>query len=324
MPNPEMETLTIGNNTYDVRDGRIGDLADLVTTDKSTVVAAINEAAQSGGSGLTPEIKTALLQLASKVAYIDGQGAQYYQDLMLALYPLDHITAVYTQSGDVYTDDPLDILTADLVVTAYYDGGTSEVIPAADYTLSGSLSTAGTQTITVSYMGETTTFSVTVTAPLYTIPDFAEKSLTVSGKTAKVKKVDGVYTYSGNYAGAAYLYPDASTFSATKASTLWFTIPQDAVVKAQLIDMVYSNPNSASHQFDFKFSRMESGAGNSFNTAYILPANSSGTEALAEYDNAQAEERNLSSVSFQFRDTMSSACSITFKYRLWVNGVRYL
>lgn len=49
MPNPEMKTLTVGENTFDIRDGRIGDLADLDTTDKSSVVAAINEAAQGSG-----------------------------------------------------------------------------------------------------------------------------------------------------------------------------------------------------------------------------------------------------------------------------------
>lgn len=49
MPNPEMKTLTVGENTFDIRDDRIGDLADLDTTDKSSVVAAINEAAQGSG-----------------------------------------------------------------------------------------------------------------------------------------------------------------------------------------------------------------------------------------------------------------------------------
>lgn len=50
MPNPEMKTLTVGNNTFDIRDDRIGDLADLDTIDKSSVVDAINEAVQSGGN----------------------------------------------------------------------------------------------------------------------------------------------------------------------------------------------------------------------------------------------------------------------------------
>lgn len=49
MPNPIMDQLTVGNTTWDINDGRVGDLADLDTTDKSSIVAAINEAAQSGG-----------------------------------------------------------------------------------------------------------------------------------------------------------------------------------------------------------------------------------------------------------------------------------
>jgi hypothetical protein len=72
------------------------------------------------------------------------------------------ITAVYTQSGTVYDTDTLDSLKPDLVVTANYSGGTSETVPASDYTLSGTL-TEGTSTITVSYAGLTTTFNVTVT-----------------------------------------------------------------------------------------------------------------------------------------------------------------
>ena len=115
------------------------------------------------GSGLTEDIKQALLQIASKVAYIDADGQDYYDDLYDALYPsvdLDHITAVYTQSGTVYTTDSLDDLKTDLVVTASYTDSSSEVV--TSYTLSGSL-TVGTSTITVTYGGKTTTFTVTVT-----------------------------------------------------------------------------------------------------------------------------------------------------------------
>ena len=70
------------------------------------------------------------------------------------------ISAVYTQSGTVYDTDTLDSLREDLVVTATYEGGTASVV--TTYALSGTL-TAGTSTITVTYGGETTTFSVTVT-----------------------------------------------------------------------------------------------------------------------------------------------------------------
>lgn len=71
------------------------------------------------------------------------------------------ISAVYTQSGTVYDTDSLDSLKDDLVVTASYEGGTSGVVDEEDYTLSGTL-TVGTSSVTVSYGGKTTTFTVTV------------------------------------------------------------------------------------------------------------------------------------------------------------------
>ena len=125
------------------------------------------------GDGITEEVKQALLQLARKVAYIDDQGETYYQDLYNALYgttpaELVSISAAYTQSGTVYDTDSLDSLKADLIVTAAYSDSSTAVIPAADYTLSGSL-TAGTSTITVSYSGKTATFQVTVMASAVTL-----------------------------------------------------------------------------------------------------------------------------------------------------------
>ena len=72
------------------------------------------------------------------------------------------ISALYTQSGTVYDTDSLDSLKSDLVVTATYVDQSTYTVPSAEYTLSGTL-TAGTSTITVSYGGKTTTFTVTVT-----------------------------------------------------------------------------------------------------------------------------------------------------------------
>ena len=76
---------------------------------------------------------------------------------------LSSISAVYTQSGTVYTTDSLDSLKSDLVVTAHWSDNTTSTVSSSDYTLSGTL-TAGTSTVTVSYGGKTTTFNVTVTA----------------------------------------------------------------------------------------------------------------------------------------------------------------
>ena len=74
---------------------------------------------------------------------------------------LESISAVYTQSGTVFPTDSLDSLKADLVVTATYSDTSTATIPSTDYTLSGTL-TVGTNTITVTYQGKTTTFTVTV------------------------------------------------------------------------------------------------------------------------------------------------------------------
>lgn len=123
----------------------------------------LQEEIEGGGSGLTADLKAALDQLAQKVAYIDEDGQTYYDALHNALYPpasLSSISCVYTQSGTVYDTDSLNDLKSDLVVTAHYDNGTTSVV--TNYTLSGTL-VAGTSTITVSYGGKTTTFTVTVT-----------------------------------------------------------------------------------------------------------------------------------------------------------------
>lgn len=116
----------------------------------------------SGGGGLSSDLKAALLQLAAKVAYIDDQGQTYYNDLFDALYQTVSISAAYTQSGTVYDTDSLDMLKSDLVVTATYSDGSTSIIPAANYTLSGTLA-EGTSMVTVRYGGKTTTFNVSVT-----------------------------------------------------------------------------------------------------------------------------------------------------------------
>ena len=74
---------------------------------------------------------------------------------------LASISAAFTQ-GDavIYNTDSLDTLKQYLVVTAAMTDSTTRTV--TNYTLSGTL-TVGTSTITVSYGGKTTTFSVTVT-----------------------------------------------------------------------------------------------------------------------------------------------------------------
>jgi hypothetical protein len=78
-----------------------------------------------------------------------------------AVPTVSSISATYTQSGTVYDTDSLDSLKTDLVVTATWSDSTTSTVASSDYTLSGTL-TEGTSTVTVTYEGKTTTFTVTV------------------------------------------------------------------------------------------------------------------------------------------------------------------
>lgn len=116
------------------------------------------------GSGLTEDIKVALLACFEKVAWIDKDGQDYYDALYDALYPstdLVSISAVFTQgSAVIYDTDSLDTLKQYLVVTAHMSDSSTQTV--TNYVLSGTLS-AGTSTITVTYGGKTATFTVIVT-----------------------------------------------------------------------------------------------------------------------------------------------------------------
>lgn len=114
------------------------------------------------GGSMDTETKDALLECFEHVAWIDTDGQIYYNNLLNALYPLQSISAVYTQSGTVTPSTPLDDLKSDLVVTATFEDGTTKTV--TNYTLSGTLA-VGTSTVTVTYFTETTTFNVTVSLP---------------------------------------------------------------------------------------------------------------------------------------------------------------
>lgn len=125
------------------------------------------------GGEISNDLKQALLQLASKVVYIDEHGQTYYNDLYNALYPheLMSISATFNQGSNIIYDiDPLTVLNQYLTVVASYSDGTTETISSSDYTLSGNL-LEGVSTITVYYEGFTDTFNVNVThmAGYYTI-----------------------------------------------------------------------------------------------------------------------------------------------------------
>lgn len=286
------------------------------------VLLGVQEQINATYASPSPELKQALLNLAEHIAYIDDDGQTYYDALYDALFPtvsLVSISAEYTQSGTVWTDDTLDDLKADLVVTALYSDGTSETV--STYTLSGSL-TSGTSTITVTYLEKTTTFDVTVTAPLYSIPDFAEQTVSSGGKSMSIKKVNGRYTMSGSWASVAYVYPDG-TVSSSKSNTLWFQTIQDKPIRFEVNDIVWENSGATTIAFGAKFSQSNT-TGNLATASMSMTANGSGTNDSALFENASYNARNFSSLGLQMDGVRTYSATASFTIRLFVDGVRYL
>lgn len=114
--------------------------------------------------GMWGDIGSALQTCFENVAWVNQNGEEYVDDLMLAINnanPVNYITAVFDQGQNIiYDTDSLDDLRQYLTVTAYYLDGTHKV--KTTYGLSGTL-TEGASTITASYAGKTTTFNVIVT-----------------------------------------------------------------------------------------------------------------------------------------------------------------
>lgn len=192
----------------------------------------------TGGGGMDAETKDALLECFEHVAWADSDGRIYYNNLLNALYPLQSISATYTQIGTVTPNTPLDDLKSGLVVTATFEDGTIRTV--TNYTLSGTL-TVGTSTITVTYFAETTTFNVTVSRSVKYIwklsdNDFAKQAGSVSWdsthdiytNTANTSKAGRRNIYIDTGAKPYYTTTDNTTFVVTSPPQYPIPVPQDA------------------------------------------------------------------------------------------------
>lgn len=175
----EMKTLRIGKTTYEIVDAK--------AREEISKLSGWNE---NQGSGLTSAVKNALLNCFAHVAWTDENGQSYYDALATALNSSDggsggdeggdeggstvvtltSISAVYG-GGEVASGTALSELT-DIVVTAHYSDGSTKNI--TGYELSGEI-VAGTNTITVSYGGLTTTFEVVGTESRRTYLTYGER-----------------------------------------------------------------------------------------------------------------------------------------------------
>ena len=174
------------------------------------------------GTGLSTEAIDKLEEVGNYLAYTTADGGSKWTELISILrngssgdsggteVTISSISATYT-GGDVEEGTALSDLTGITVIATYSDGSTATV---TGYTLSGEIA-EGENTITVSYGGKTTTFTVIGTASVS------------AGETIVYNVFTGEYINSGfsgdNYTiyGANYkIYQEE--IDVTDASTLYY------------------------------------------------------------------------------------------------------
>lgn len=137
---------------------KLGNLDNLNTNAKDTVVLAINEINERVNSdvALSPELKSILLQCFSKVAWSVNDGQSYLNSLRAALYPSKLLGIRAEYNGGVVKIGT-SIYDLDISVYAIYNDDVTEEI--YDYTLSGEI-TSTENIITISYLEKTTSIVV--------------------------------------------------------------------------------------------------------------------------------------------------------------------
>lgn len=289
-------TATVYNGT--ATDEQVADWLDnhpeATTTVEDGSVTVAKLAADTltliNSGAISNALKTALLTIAQKVAYIDEHGQTYYQALYDALYPpanLVSISAVFTQGAAViYDTDSLDDLKQYLAVTALYDDSSTADVT-SQCLLSGTL-TVGTSIITASYGGMTDTFTVTVTEDL---PDYLYNwDLTSS-------LVDTVSSQTIVLSGASWGYP-------TQDSTGLHFTGGGQIASLGVIDLIGKTIEFDVAEFDFKAS-----VGN--NTRFLVTTNDSKNLPIGPI----THRKGLGWSAYGFYDNIDSHTASSF--RLW-------
>ena len=280
-------------------------------TPSGQLISAWNRYSPQSYSDVTVKAVDSYMLIQVSAAYGDAIATNGYLEI-----------TEFTNS--VFDSGTLDVLKQNLVVTANYSGGSSEILDADDYELSGSLD-VGLDTITVSYGGKTATFTAVVTAPLYSIPDFAEQRVTYGNKYLAVAKSGNYYTFEGTSGDVVYISP-SGVASATKGNSTWFSTIAGKSFRSIAEDITWNNQTSSAITLNTKFSRSET-TGNLYSTAFEMTANNSGVDGSAVFDLASASySRDLADLALQFSNNPGTGQTLTatLKVMVFVDGVRYL
>jgi hypothetical protein len=94
----------------------------------------------SASSGLSAAAKQALLDCFSHVAWTNSSGLTYYNALSEALFGVSSITAILTLGNNLIRENnSLNDLKQYLTIIAHQTDGSSVIVNASDYNLSGAI-----------------------------------------------------------------------------------------------------------------------------------------------------------------------------------------
>ena len=307
-------------------------------TDWDTEEAGINENGKIvTRPSMSDEAKYSLLSLLSDVAYATPNGAAKLADLEDKLFPTRHlssITAAYDQDRPIHPDDPMQYIKYDLVVTANYSDGTSEVLSDSDYEVSGALN-IGTSTLTVSYSTKTAEIEVTVTGYAHSLASGTHTFTTqTAAKYATVSngnhiKIGFPNVSSGNNAGAFINLSDLAKNLTTaqqntnnaainNLSDVYFTIPNGAVVKWEIKNISLPIADMLNNVGELNIGMRKTSA----STGVIDPV---GYPAHAERLTVEKTFTEATNVSCVFLYALyTKAVDVEFDLYLTVNGERWI
>ncbi len=196
--NSTSETITSGFSLSEYNKNKTGEQTITVTYGEKTAEFTVNVIAKSlTNITVTPPTKTAYIEgetldttgmtvtavydnntsetitngftltgydtnkIGTQTITVSYEGKTATFTVTVSAKTLTDITVTPPTDTDYFIGEELD--TTDMVVTAVYNNGTSEVIADTDYEVTGfDSTTAGTKTVTVTYNGKSKTFEVTV------------------------------------------------------------------------------------------------------------------------------------------------------------------
>lgn len=307
------------------------------------------EIGKQTGTGLSTEAIDKLEEVGNYLAYTTADGGSKWTELIAILrngssgggsgetVALQSISATYSGS-DVAVGTALTDLTG-IVVTATYSDGTTKTV--TDYTLSGTIA-EGTNTITVSYGGKTTTFTVTGVAesggeeadPLYplescnnvTVLDRYNNAnehalLTVDGND--ISWVGGTNS-NGDTVTSSIWYFNVNCSSAItngvngRTAPTWFTIPSGATV-----ELVCSN---VSDNWNYNNHIGLNKTGNTDWFTFVvggkLTTGTVGEEPVRSFTTTVEEDTEINALVIDFSSVTTEVQTVNVK--VYVNGERWI